>query len=68
MFEVAGSRLLNLELHPNKITLLCFLPSRLLVFYLCRCGKNRYVTLDASFLKVYPSKRLAMPTLSNMVS
>ncbi|CAM9584100.1 unnamed protein product [Pylaiella littoralis] len=27
----------------------------------------RYVTLDSSFLAVYPTKRLAMPTLSNMM-
>eukprot|EP00752_Nemacystus_decipiens_P016117 g14412.t1 len=31
------------------------------------CVPIRYVTLDSSFLKVYPSKRVAMPTFSNMM-
>lgn len=28
----------------------------------------RYITLDSSFLAVYPTKRVALPTFSNIVS
>ena len=56
----------KLKRHPNiaafTFTSLCVPRSP------ARCCKDRYVTLDSSLLKVYPSKRLAMPTLSNMVS